>query len=52
MTRTELSAATGIPRTTLYDTLVKLIMQNKVEKFSSGKHKRGRPNTYYRLPSS
>jgi len=52
MTRGELSAATGIPRTTLYDTLVKLIMQDRVEKFSSNKRKRGRPNVYYRLISS
>jgi len=52
MTRGELSAATGIPRTTLYDTLVKLIMQDRVEKFSSSKRKRGRPNVYYRLVSS
>lgn len=51
MTRGELSVATGIPRTTLYDTLVKLIMQDRVEKFSSSKHKRGRPNVYYRLMS-
>ncbi|MFX1518561.1 MAG: hypothetical protein ACFFCD_01360 [Promethearchaeota archaeon] len=51
MTRGELSAVTGIPRTTLYDTLVKLLMQNKVEKFSLSKHKRGRPNVYYRLSS-
>jgi hypothetical protein len=52
MTRGELSTATGIPRTTLYDTLVKLIMQDRVEKFSSSKRKRGRPNVYYRLVSS
>ena len=52
MTRGELSAITGIPRTTLYDTLVKLIMQEKVERFSSSKRKRGRPNVYYRLLSS
>lgn len=52
MTRGELSAVTGIPRTTLYDTLVKLIMQDRVEKFSSSKRKRGRPNVYYRLVSS
>ena len=51
MSRGELSAVTGIPRTTLYDTLVKLLMQNKVEKFSLSKHKRGRPNIYYRLSS-
>jgi predicted HTH transcriptional regulator len=51
MTRGELSTVTGIPRTTLYDTLVKLLMQNKVEKFSLSKHKRGRPNVYYRLSS-
>ncbi len=52
MTRGELSAVTGIPRTTLYDTLVKLIMQDRVEKFSSSKRKRGRPNVYYRLVST
>ncbi len=52
MTRGELSAVTGIPRTTLYDTLVKLIMNDRVEKFSSSKRKRGRPNVYYRLVSS
>lgn len=48
LTRGELSAITGIPRTTLYDTLVKLIIKDKVEKFSSSKRKRGRPNVYYR----
>ncbi len=49
MTRGEMSSTTGIPRTTLYDTLVKLLMQNKVEKFSLSNKKRGRPKTYYRL---
>lgn len=48
LTRGELSTITGIPRTTLYDSLVKLIIKDKVEKFSSSKRKRGRPNVYYR----
>lgn len=48
MTRGELSAITRIPRTTLYDALVKLIIKDQVEKFSSSKRKRGRPNIYYR----
>ena len=49
LNRTQLSLLTNIPRTTLYDHLVKLILQDKVEKFSSRKRKRGRPLVYYRL---
>lgn len=49
MTRGQLSKATDIPRTTIYDVLVKLILQNKVEKFTKNNNKPGRPKVYYRL---
>lgn len=49
ITREELSIHTGIPRTTLYDTLDKLILKNKVYKFTQHSKKRGRPKVYYEI---
>lgn len=49
ITREELSVRTGIPRTTLYDTLDKLILKNKVYKFTEQVKKRGRPKVYYEI---
>lgn len=49
ITREELSTHTGIPRTTLYDTLDKLILKDKVYKFTQPTKKRGRPRVYYEI---
>lgn len=48
ITRGELKELTDIPRTTLYDSIVKLIMTNKLEKYSVSNKKRGRPKVYYK----
>ena len=48
-TRDKLVQATRIPRTTLYDTLAKLISQGKVTtKYLRKKKKRGRPKTIFK----
>lgn len=49
MTRNALSKLTGIPRTTLYDVLNKLILNNKIRKIIEKKGKRGRPKVYYEV---
>ena len=49
ITRDKLVLATRIPRTTLYDTLAKLISQGKVtRKYLRNKKKRGRPKTIFK----
>lgn len=48
ITRKELKDLTNIPRTTLYDTIVELIMSNKLEKYSVSNNERGRPKVYYK----
>ncbi len=47
LTRTELMEITGVPRTTLYDKLVKLILKGKVRKVPVKGNGRGRPKVYY-----
>lgn len=50
LNREQLSILTEIPRTTLYDHLVKLMTENRVERFTHAFHNnRGRPKIYYRL---
>ena len=52
LNREQMSIITGIPRTTLYDSLVKLIMKDKVETFTNYKNikgRPGRPKVYYKL---
>lgn len=49
VTRGELKEKTTVPRTTLYDTIVKLIIARKVEKFSVSNKKRGRPKVFYKI---
>ena len=50
ITRGKLVQATGIPRTTLYDNLAKLISQGKVtRKYIRVKKKRGRPKTVFHV---
>lgn len=48
ITRGELKKLTTIPRTTLYETIVKLIIDNEVEQYTAGDKKRGRPKVYYK----
>lgn len=43
LTREELKKLTGMPRTTLYDRLVKLWMKDLISKRSVKKGKQGRP---------
>ncbi|MHA1409685.1 MAG: helix-turn-helix domain-containing protein [Candidatus Odinarchaeia archaeon] len=47
LTRSQMVELTGIPRTTLYDTLDKLILQGKVEKYKLKEKKKGRPTVLY-----
>ena len=51
LTRKELSELTKIPRTTIYDSIKKLIFERKLEKYAISDRKRGRPKVYYRLIS-
>ena len=47
ITRNELVKKTKIPRTTIFDSTVRLILQNKIYKFSEKRNKPGRPKIYY-----
>ncbi|MEM2109006.1 MAG: helix-turn-helix domain-containing protein [Candidatus Odinarchaeota archaeon] len=49
LTRDDMVEFTGIPRTTLYDSLDKLILSGKVEKYVLKVNKKGRPTVYYEL---
>ncbi|MHA1722680.1 MAG: helix-turn-helix domain-containing protein [Candidatus Baldrarchaeia archaeon] len=51
LTRTQLMEITGVPRTTLYDKLVKLILKGKVRKVPVKGNGRGRPKVYYEVIS-
>ena len=48
-TRTELCKKTGIPRTTIYDALDRLILKKIVIKFSTPRKTKGRPKVFYRI---
>ncbi|MHA2247973.1 MAG: helix-turn-helix domain-containing protein [Candidatus Hodarchaeales archaeon] len=48
-TRTELCKKTGIPRTTIYDALSRLILKKVVIKFSTPRKTKGRPKVFYRI---
>ena len=48
-TRTELCKKTGIPRTTIYDALNRLILKKVVIKFSTPRKTKGRPKVFYRI---
>ncbi len=52
VTRSELTTMTGIPRTTIYDTIVKLMLDEQVRKYSVPSKKRGRPRVFYEAISS
>lgn len=49
ITRPELVKITGIPRTTIYDSLIKLILAEEVKKYSVHNKKRGRPRIFYEV---
>jgi len=47
VTRSQLTNITGIPRTTVYDVVVKLILGEKIYKYAVKSRKRGRPRIFY-----
>ncbi|MFX1509834.1 MAG: helix-turn-helix domain-containing protein [Promethearchaeota archaeon] len=49
LTRGEITVKTGIPRTTVYDTLMNLLISGVVEKYIERNGRRGRPSVYYQL---
>lgn len=49
LTRGEITTKTGIPRTTVYDTLINLLLAGVVEKYVERNGRRGRPSVYYQL---
>jgi predicted ArsR family transcriptional regulator len=51
LTRGEITVKTGIPRTTVYDTLMNLLISGVVEKYVERNGRRGRPSVYYQLAS-
>lgn len=52
LTRDEMVKATGIARSTLYDSLTRLTLKGKVTKFSEKSTNPGRPKVYFRLTES
>ena len=48
-TRSELCKKTGIPRTTIYDALNRLILKKVVIKFSTPRKTKGRPKVFYQI---
>ncbi len=49
LTRGDITKQTGIPRTTVYDTLMNLLIAGVVEKYVERNGTRGRPSVYYQL---
>ncbi len=49
MTRRDLVNQLKVPRTTIYDNLVKLQKQKVIEKFSRNNGKRGRPLVFWKI---
>jgi len=49
ITRSELTKLTGIPRTTIYDTIVKLMLDEQIKKYAVPSKKRGRPKVFYEI---
>lgn len=48
MTRNDLVEATGIPRSTLYDALLRLMLKGKVTKYSERINGPGRPKVFFK----
>ncbi|MFX0209023.1 MAG: helix-turn-helix domain-containing protein, partial [Candidatus Hodarchaeota archaeon] len=49
ITRARLVSITGIARSTLYDSLLRLILKGYVARFSEERRQRGRPKVYYKV---
>ncbi|MFW9856397.1 MAG: helix-turn-helix domain-containing protein [Candidatus Thorarchaeota archaeon] len=47
LTRSNLVSLTGIARTTLYDSLLRLIVKGYVTRFSEERKERGRPKVFF-----
>ncbi|MFQ5977965.1 MAG: helix-turn-helix domain-containing protein [Candidatus Heimdallarchaeota archaeon] len=51
MTRPDLVDRTGLPRSTLYDALTRLMIRGLIVRFSEERQTRGRPRVYYEVIS-
>ena len=49
ITRSKLVSLTGIARSTLYDSLLRLILKGYIARFSEDRKQRGRPKVYYQV---
>ena len=49
LTRGDITTLTGIPRTTVYDTLMNMLLSGIVEKYVERNGRRGRPSVFYQL---
>ena len=49
LTRGEITSLTKIPRTTVYDTLMNLLISGVIEKYVERNGRRGRPSVFYQL---
>lgn len=49
ITRSKLVSLTGIARSTLYDSLLRLILKGHIARFSEDRKQRGRPKVYYQV---
>lgn len=49
LTRGQITNLTRIPRTTVYDTLMNLLISGIIEKYVERNGQRGRPQVYYQL---
>jgi predicted ArsR family transcriptional regulator len=49
LTRGEITKRSGIPRTTVYDTLMSLFLAGTIDKYVERNGQRGRPSVYYQL---
>ena len=49
ITRSKLVSLTGIARSTLYDSLLRLILKGYVARYSEDRKQRGRPKVYYQV---
>ncbi|MHA1359367.1 MAG: helix-turn-helix domain-containing protein [Candidatus Helarchaeota archaeon] len=47
LTRSALVEISGIPRSTIYDTLLKLMLRERVDRYASEKEGRGRPKILF-----
>jgi predicted ArsR family transcriptional regulator len=49
LTRGDITSRSRIPRTTVYDTLVNLVLSGTVDKYVDHNGRRGRPSVFYQL---